>query len=66
MLKFVAAFPGEISFEGIMARFGPDTDRLTAALKELERHDVLREKDWRVAVHSRADASMGKRLHVNF
>ena len=52
MLKFVAAFPDGISFEEIVARFGPETDRLTAALKELERHDVLREKDgqWQFTV----------------
>lgn len=52
MLKFVAAFPDGISFEEIVARFGPDTDRLTAALNELERHDVLREKDgqWQFTV----------------
>jgi hypothetical protein len=52
MLKLVAAFPGGISFEGIVARFGQDTDRLTAALKELERHDVLLEKDgeWQFTV----------------
>ena len=45
ILKFVAAFPDGISFEGISARFGPDSEKIIAALKELERHDVLREKD---------------------
>ncbi|MDD4446352.1 MAG: AAA family ATPase [Methanothrix sp.] len=52
ILKFVAAFPDGISFQGIMARFGPNSDKLTSALKELERHDVLREKDgqWQFTV----------------
>ncbi len=45
MLEFVAAFPDGISFDGIVARFGRDIKGLTKAVKELERHDVLREKD---------------------
>jgi hypothetical protein len=52
ILKFVAAFPDGISFQGIMARFGPNSDKLIAALKELQRHDVLREKEghWQYTV----------------
>lgn len=52
LLKFIAAFPDGISIDGIAARFGPNSESTVAALKELERHDVLREKDgqWQFTV----------------
>ena len=52
ILKFVAAFPDGISSQGITARFGPNSDKIAAALNELQRHDVLAEKEgqWRYTV----------------
>lgn len=44
ILKIVAAFPDGISLEGISARVGPNSEKIIATLKELERHDVLRER----------------------
>ncbi len=52
LLKFIAAFPNGIPMEGIAARFGPNSENTASALRELERHDVLQEKDgqWQFTV----------------
>ena len=52
LLKFIAAFSEGISIEGIAARLGPNSENTASALRELERHDILREKNgqWQFTV----------------
>jgi len=37
-----SSFSDGISIEGIASRFSPNSEHTASALKELERHDVLR------------------------
>jgi len=53
MLKLLASSPDGVSFEGIISHSGSDSEEIyAAALKELQRHDVLRQKDgqWQFTV----------------